>query len=529
MSNVHATQEIIVLPASTVSPQIPDTSPHPAPGLTTGLPGSDAASDDGPPKGDTCLASASASSVSPERRVAWEPLARQMPDIEEAIAQQASLILPHIPDPFSEAALNDGPPKADTFFVSAREHVSSSLRSNAPILIIAVVVAPPALCVHVVLNREVTLPIIRGNNTYASMDSVRAHGYMESGMLGAPHLCFLFLGMIVMSLIQGHPTSKWYSVFTFVVNFVNTSIHSVCWHCALLYSLDQGMMSLGLSALNAMIQVPLNFGIAHIFLQKYVPGSLWWHMPLCYLCFLMEFVNAIAVKQSTFYLHSDLFKWTAPFLFSLSSMFTRRAGEWSVVPPSAASKICTVSLALCVMLTRLAQSAEINDPWEIVKLEVFYAALSVFVKVSSYSRHAIISFFMTGKCKVRGVPRKPRAQSITTISNVTESIFDMGFFIILFLSRFLLLPSSITATVFTLVFCICIAIQILANTTTFTLVSYFEGIPIEDFCISWTSLGDFMGHCFHVWVVLMFGIMYYNPVILNVWDPSIREGEIPWK
>ena len=136
MSNVHATHEIIVLPASPVSPQIPDTSPHPAPGLTTGLPGSDAASDDGPPKGDTCLASASASSVSPERRVAWEPLARQMPDIEEAIAQQASLILPHIPDPFSDAALNDGPPKADTFFVSAREHVSSSLRTNAPILIV---------------------------------------------------------------------------------------------------------------------------------------------------------------------------------------------------------------------------------------------------------------------------------------------------------------------------------------------------------------------------------------------------------
>ena len=128
MSNVHATQEIIVLPASPVLPQIPDTSL--LPGL--GLPGSDAASDDGPPKGDTCLASASASSVSPERRVAWEPLARQMPDIEEAIPQQASLVLPHILDPFSDAALDDGPPNADFFFVSAREHISSSLRSNAP-------------------------------------------------------------------------------------------------------------------------------------------------------------------------------------------------------------------------------------------------------------------------------------------------------------------------------------------------------------------------------------------------------------
>ena len=69
----------------------------------------------------------------------------------------------------------------------------------------------------------------------------------------------------------------------------------------------------------------------------------------------------------------------------------------------------------------------------------------------------------------------------------------------------------------------------LGNTLTFTLVSYFEGIPIENFYISWTSFHDFMGHCLYFWVVAMFGFMYMNPLILNVWDPSIRGGYIPWK
>ena len=529
MSNVHETQEIIVLSASPVSPQIPDTSPPPPGGLTTGLPGSDAASDDGPPKADTCLASASASVVSPERRVAWEAMAHQMPDIDEAI--QASPVgihaSPVLPPQIPDAASDDGPPIADTFFVAAREHVSSALRTNAPILIYAVAVAPPAICVIVVLNREVTIPIHRGNGTHASMGSASAHGYIETGLLGS-HFCFLFMSLLVMSLIKGHPTAKWYSMFTFVANVVNSIIHSVCWHCALLYSVDNTMMYLGVAAIYVMIQIPLNFGIVHRVLQKYAAGSLWWHMPLCYLCFVMENVNGLVIKQSTSYLHSDMFQWTAPFVFSLTSLCTRRAAEWSVVPPSEASKISTVSLILAVLLTRLAQSAEINDPWQVVTLEAFYALLSVTLKVSSYSRHAIGSFFMTGTCKVRGVPRKPRAQAITTVSNVTESIFDTAFFIIIFLSRFLLLPSSITATVFTLVFCICIAIQILGNTATFTLISYFEGIPIANFYISWTSFRDFLGHCSFFWAGIMWAIMFFNPVILNVWDTSIRV-EVPWK
>ena len=176
---------------------------------------------------------------------------------------------------------------------------------------------------------------------------------------------------------------------------------------------------------------------------------------------------------------------------------------------------------------RLAQSAEINDPGQVVVLEVFYAVVSIFLKVSLYSRHAIFSVALSGTCKVRGVPRSARAQGITTVSNVNESIFDMACFVVLFLSRFLLLPSSITTTSFALVFFGCIAIQILANTATFVLVSYFEKIPIEDFCVS-TAFGDFWRRWIYLWVSTMWGLMYINAITLNVWDSSIRI-RVPWE
>ena len=82
--------------------------------------------------------------------------------IRKIIVQEAISPPAQIPDAFSDAALNDGPPKADTFFALAREQVGPVLRYTAfPILIYAVAVAAPALSVFVVLTREVILPAHR--------------------------------------------------------------------------------------------------------------------------------------------------------------------------------------------------------------------------------------------------------------------------------------------------------------------------------------------------------------------------------
>ena len=242
----------------------------------------------------------------------------------------------------------------------------------------------------------------------------------------------------------------------------------------------------------------------------------------------MELANIIVIKRSTSYLHSELFQWTAPLAFSLTAMFTRLAAEWTVVPLLEASKMSTVSLGLGVLFTRLAQSAVIDDVRLVLVLEVFYAFLNNFLKVSLYSRHAILSSCsQSGTFKVRGVPRNARAQGITTVSNVTELIFDTVSFIIVFLARFLLLPSSITTTDLTLVFCVCIAIQIFSTTATVGLVSYFEGIPIEDFFVSWTVFGDFWPSWIYLWVSTMMGLVYISILIVNVWDPSLRT-HVPW-
>ena len=66
--------------------------------------------------------------------------------VQEALPQNQDLH--QVPDTFLDAAMHDGHPKADTLFESAREHVGSALRSNAPIVIYAVAVAAPPLILY---------------------------------------------------------------------------------------------------------------------------------------------------------------------------------------------------------------------------------------------------------------------------------------------------------------------------------------------------------------------------------------------
>ena len=136
---------------------------------------SDAALDDGHPKADTFFESA--------REHLGFALRSKSPIVQDAI-------------PSADFSAT-GPPKADTFFALAREHVGSALRINAPIVIYAVAVAAPALSVFVPLSREVVLPVASGNETLASMSSARRHQYMESS--SASIYMFMFMNVIVCS------------------------------------------------------------------------------------------------------------------------------------------------------------------------------------------------------------------------------------------------------------------------------------------------------------------------------------------
>ena len=61
----------------------------------------------------------------------------------------------------------------------------------------------------------------------------------------------------------------------------------------------------------------------------------------------------IIIKNLTFYLQSEIFAWTSPFLFGMTALLTRRAAELSVVPISAASKLSVISIGFCVFFTRI--------------------------------------------------------------------------------------------------------------------------------------------------------------------------------
>ena len=268
-------------------------------------------------------------------------------------------------------------------------------------------------------------------------------------------------------------------------------------------------------------------GIVHMVLRKNdAADSLWWHMPFVAFCFIMEVANVVVIAKVTSYLQSDYFQWSAPFVFSLTAVITRRAAELSGVPLSAASRISAVSLGFGVFFPRLAQSAVLDDVGQFMTLELYYAILGIILKTSLYSRHA--AFWMSRKCKIRAVPRSARAQGILTVSNISESIFDSAAFIIFSLSRFLLMPSKITTPMFALVLCGGLAVQMVSNAATFSLLSYLEGIPIKDFHVPWTTLGGFWQRWVYHWAAMMWGTMYLTPVVLYVWDPSMRIV-IPWK
>ena len=158
--------------------------------------------------------------------------------------------------------------------------------------------AAAALCVYVPVNQKVIIPVACANVTLASMSSASAHGYLEAeGLFN--YFGVLMSNHLVQSFIQGHPTTKWYSVMTQWYCVMTLSFHVVVRQCALYYSLDQGMVGLGSVAFFIAIQLPLGFGIVHLVLQKNAAGSLWWHIPLCTICVVIELVNIVVINNSS--------------------------------------------------------------------------------------------------------------------------------------------------------------------------------------------------------------------------------------
>ena len=49
---------------------------------------------------------------------------------------------------------------------------------------------------------------------------------------------FLFLNILVLSCIKGHPTTKKYTLIISAVNVVNALIRTIVNHCGLFYSWD---------------------------------------------------------------------------------------------------------------------------------------------------------------------------------------------------------------------------------------------------------------------------------------------------
>ena len=255
------------------------------------------------------------------------------------------------------------------------------------------------------------------------------------------------------------------------------------------------------------------------------PGSKWWHIPFCCLCFCLECVIVIILANSPFgYVQSKWFPWTSPFIFGISSFLTRRAAEIALgLPLEAASRLSTISLGLGVLFTRFGQSNQIDDVDQVIYLEIYYGVLQMILRASLYSRHAVCSSCSddpVGTVQFRVAPRNARAQAISSMSNRTECVYDTSSFLTTYTLRYVTLPSKITFGEFVGTTLFCVSFQYLNNIATFLVISYVEMIPLKAFRIPSATLGEIFTAMSYYVIGAIFGPWFFGLVALNLWDST---------
>jgi len=254
------------------------------------------------------------------------------------------------------------------------------------------------------------------------------------------------------------------------------------------------------------------------------PGSKWWHVPKCCLGVILECINAIVIRLLTFYTASAAFQWTSPFVFFLSSLFSRRNAEESVFPIDGASRLNTIAMGMNVYYVRLSQSAEINNPGRVLLLEVFYGVVNIACKVTLYSRHAAWSRYCgTGECSIRHAVRNPRAQAITTTANSVESVWDSHFFVMHFVLRYTLLPSEISLWTLLGYLSFGLTYQTLTNAASFYLVGFVEHIALREFIVPSKSMKEVAWNVLYFSVCSVWASWYLAPLSLTLWSPNFTD------
>ena len=247
----------------------------------------------------------------------------------------------------------------------------------------------------------------------------------------------------------------------------------------------------------------------------------------CWIALSLEWLNILVVFYLPMYRTSSAFQWSSPFILCLTSMFNKYAvkqAEW--IPPAVTPRLQFMSLVFSGFFTRLSQSFVFHNFWLTIVLELYYAALSLFFKVTLYQRFGFILYLAE-----KGIthiiclditalkPPTERAKRVSSLATVFESVFDSACFLYFFVLYFITNPpQNIFLVKAVVLFFVCKAIQVLSDALAAFVIYKYEGIVLFEHA----TVKKLQPEVFFLLVTLLGCSLSFLPIVGNLWDPNIR-------
>jgi len=201
-----------------------------------------------------------------------------------------------------------------------------------------------------------------------------------------------------------------------------------------------------------------------------------------------------------------------------------KQAEW--IPAAATPRLQCVSLCFCGFLTRLSQSVVFDNFGSVIGFEVYYAALSLFFRVTLYERFRVISRLAENGitqilCWEITAPEPPSERSlhVSAMATIFETVFESACFHYFFVMRFICYPPPNMSVIQVVVlFFVCKAIQFINDALTAYATYKYEGIVLLDYA----TVKKLKSEVMFCWVTLMAVSLNFIHLTLSMWDPSIK-------
>jgi len=251
----------------------------------------------------------------------------------------------------------------------------------------------------------------------------------------------------------------------------------------------------------------------------------------CWIAYTLEMLNLAAIYYLPAYRASSAFKWTVPFIFCLTSMFNKyviRRATW--IPEAATPRLQSVSLAYCGFFSRLSQSVVFGSFAFAIGLEVYYAALGLFFRVTLYKRLEIKNMIISrlvenGITKIlcweitAPEPPSERSLHVSSMATIFETVYESACFHYFFVLRFICYPpSNVSGIEAVALFVVCKAIQFLTDALTAVVAYKYEGIVL----LEYATVKTLNSEVFSWWVMLISASCVFLSATGSLYDPSIK-------